>query len=72
MVEKGEVNIKLPGAKNFRNSEITKATVTNVQIINDQLVITGSNLNVVTNIKTENATKSFSESFTIESKSNLT
>ncbi len=50
MVEKGEVNIKLPGAKNFRNSEITKATVTNVQIINDQLVITGTNLNVVTNI----------------------
>ena len=54
VTEKGEVSVKLPGVKTFKDSQIYNATVTNIQFINNQLVITGYNLNIVTNIKTEN------------------
>ena len=59
VTEKGEVTVKIPGAKTFKENQIHNATVTNVQIQNDQLIITGNNLNIITNIKTENSDKSF-------------
>lgn len=73
-MDKGAINIKIPGKKANSNpsEEVTLAgtTVTNVQLVNNQIVITGTNLNGVTSVKTTNTALSFNHSFSIESKSN--
>ena len=68
VTEKGEVAVKLPGAKTYKENQIYNASISNVQIQNDQLIITGNNLNIITQIKTENADKSFVHQFVIETK----
>ena len=56
-------------AKTFKENQIYNASISNVQIQNDQLILTGNNLNIITQIKTENADKSFVHQFVLESKS---
>ncbi len=65
---KGNITVNLaPSAEN--GVVAPKAAVTNVNIANDQIVITGSNLNNVTNVRVTGA-NSFDETFTIDAASN--
>lgn len=63
------MSFSYPDGSNPSKQKISNAVVTNIQFLNNQLIITGSNLNIVSNIKTENADKSIVKDFVIESKS---
>lgn len=73
MVDKGAINVKIPRKNTLVNpseeESLTGTTVSNIQLINNQIVITGTNLNGVTDVKTNNVTLSFNHNFVIESKS---
>lgn len=63
------MSFSYPNGNNPSKQKISNAVVTNIQFLNNQLIITGTNLNIVSNIKTENADKSIVKDFVIESKS---
>lgn len=67
VADKGDVTITLKKKSKTTSSEINSASVSSVQIINNQLVITGTGLTVVSNVKVNG--NSLNKDFDIESKS---
>lgn len=64
VVEKGDVKVDI---KNRKISQISSANVSSVSIVNNQVIVSGNNLSVVTGLKINGAT--LNELFTVESKS---
>lgn len=70
MFDTNKISVSLSGnklQKRVTGDNLSTSTVSNVQIINNQLVITGNNLSNVTNVKVKNSGLTFDEAFLIES-----
>ena len=68
MFEKGKIEVKRFTSNNATSNTTSSASVTSVSIVNDQLVISGSDLDGVTSVQITGPS-SFDHTFVIESKS---
>jgi hypothetical protein len=66
MFEDGKISVQKLGSSPGSSETAGSSTVSNVSIVNDQLVINGSNLSGVTNVRITGPS-SFDQTFTIES-----
>jgi hypothetical protein len=66
MFEDGKISVQKLGSSPGSSESASSSIVTNVSIVNDQLVINGSNLSGVTNVRITGPS-SFDQTFTIES-----